>query len=219
MSSILPEAVETLLTLASPKPHPVLAEMTEYGDERGFPTVGPGVGQFLTVATRMIQAERVFEFGSGFGYSAAWFAEGLPPSGEIILTDYDEANLETAAEYLDKLEYQGTARFETGDAIESFKETEGRFDVILIDLEKEQYTDAFTRASERLNPGGIIVADNMVAGPVEPEMVTKALRGEGPVDPATGGVARYIEQVRMAPDFETAFIPLGEGIAVSYKPP
>lgn len=217
MSSLLPEAVETLLALASPDTGPVLEEMTEHGEERGFPTVGPQVGQFLTVATMMVGAERVFEFGSGFGYSAAWFASGLPPTGEIVLTDYDGSNLDTAEEYLDELGFQGTARFEAGEAIEIFETIEGEFDVVLIDLDKEQYGDAFTRASTRLRDGGIIVADNMIDGPVDPEGVTRALRGEEPIDPATGGVARYIERVRTAPNFETAFVPLGQGIAVSYK--
>lgn len=217
MSRLLSDPVETLLTVASPEPDPVIQEMTAYGDERGFPTVGPDVGQFLTVAARMVDAERIFEFGSGFGYSAAWFVEALPADGEIILTDYDESNLQTAEGYLADLGFEGTARFESGDAVDSFDSVEGTFDVVLIDLDKEQYLDAFTRASSRLRDGGIIVADNMMEGPVDPESVTSALQGAEPVDPATGGVARYIERVRSAPSFETAFVPLGEGIAVSHK--
>lgn len=217
MSQLLSEDVETLLAVASPDPHPVLEEMTAYGEKRGFPIVGPDVGQFLTVAARMVDAERIFEFGSGFGYSAAWFARALPPDGEIILTDYDEENLAIAEDFLADLGVGGTARFEAGDAVERFAETEGTFDVVLIDLDKEQYVDAFARASERLTDGGIVVADNMMAGPVDPESVTAALQGAEPVEPATGGIARYIERVRSTAGFETAFLPLGEGIAVSHK--
>lgn len=217
MSQLLTDSVETFLSVASPEPHPVIQEMTRYGTERGFPTVGPDVGQFLTVAAQMVGAERIFEFGSGYGYSAAWFARALPDDGEIILTDYDEENLARAEEYLTDLGYEGAARFELGDAVERFEETEGDFDVILIDLEKEQYVDAFSRASERLTDGGIIVADNMMAGPVDADAVTAALRGREPVEPATAGIARYIERVRNAPNFETAFVPLGEGIAISYR--
>lgn len=219
MSQLLSDAVETLLSVASPQPHPVLEEMTAYGEERGFPTVGADVGQFLTLAARMVGADRIFEFGSGYGYSAAWFVQAMDADSEIILTDYDEANLATAQGFLADLGYQGTARFEAGDAVERFEETEGAFDVVLIDLDKEQYVDAFSRARERVAPGGIIVADNMMAGPVDAEAVTAALRGREPVEPATAGIARYIERVRSAPDFETAFVPLGEGIAISYRLP
>ncbi len=217
MSQLLPDTVETFLSVASPEAHPIIEEMTRFGAEQGFPTVGPDVGQFLTVAARMVGAERVFEFGSGYGYSAAWFAQALPEHGEIVLTDYDEENLRTAEGYLADLGYQGTARFQVGDAVEQFEETDGDFDVILIDLDKEQYVDAFSRASERVTGGGIVVADNMMAGPVDADAVTAALRGHEPVEPATAGIARYIERVRKAPNFETAFVPLGEGIAISYR--
>jgi len=217
MSQLLSGSVETFLSVASPAAHPVIDEMTRYGTERGFPTVGPDVGQFLTVAARMVDADRVFEFGSGYGYSAAWFVQALPADSEIVLTDYDEANLATAEGFLADLGYDGRARFRVGDAVETFESTEGTFDVVLIDLDKEQYVDAFTRASDRVRDGGIIVADNMMAGPVEPDSVTAALRGEEPVEPATAGIARYIERVRSASGFETAFVPLGEGIAISHK--
>ena len=216
MSQLLSDAVSSLLAAANPEPHPVLEEMTRYGEERGFPTVGPDVGQFLAVAARMVGARRVFEFGSGFGYSAAWFVQGLPEDGEIVLTDYDEDNLSTAHRFLSQLDYEGTVRYEQGDAIETFQSVEGTFDVVLIDLDKEQYTNAFARASERLRDGGVIIADNMMAGPVTPKSVKDALEGAEPVDAATAGIAQYIERVRSAPRFESAFVPLGEGIAVSH---
>lgn len=217
MTELLAAPVKTLLWEASPPPDDVIQEMTRYGDEQGFPTVGPDVGQFLTVAARMVNAKRIFEFGSGFGYSAAWFVEALPPTGEIVLTDYDRENLRNAEMYLDRLDFEGTARFEAGEAVSTFDATEGTFDVVLIDLDKEQYVDAFSRAAERLRDGGIVIADNMMEGPVDPESVTRALRGEEPVDPATAGIARYIDRVRSAQGFATAFVPLGSGIAVSHK--
>lgn len=217
MSELLSDPVSTLLSILGPDPDPVIEEMTAYADERRFPTVGRDVGQFLTVATRMVDARRVFEFGSGFGYSAAWFLRGLPDDGEIVLTDYDGENLAKADRFLEQLDFDGTIRYEQGDAIDTFSAIGGTFDIVLIDLEKRQYTNAFSLASERLEPGGVIVADNMMAGPVTPESVSGALRGKEPVDAATAGIAQYIDSIRNAPDFETAFLPLGEGIAVSHR--
>jgi len=138
-------------------------------------------------------------------------------SDGIVLTDYDGENLAKADRFLEQLDFDGTIRYEQGDAIDTFSAIGGTFDIVLIDLEKRQYTNAFSLASERLEPGGVIVADNMMAGPVTPESVSGALRGKEPVDAATAGIAQYIDSIRNAPDFETAFLPLGEGIAVSHR--
>ncbi|MFB6153148.1 MAG: O-methyltransferase [Halodesulfurarchaeum sp.] len=217
MGEFLSDTVETLISLGNPDPHPVLAEMTEHGRERGFPTVGPAVGQFLAVAADMIDADRVFELGSGFGYSAAWFAQALGPDGEIVLTDYREENLERAMDFFDRLNFEGRARFEQGDATDILEAVDGRFDIVLIDLEKREYPDAWETVRSRVPDGGLIIADNMMGGPVTPEGVTSALEGEETGDEATRGVATYIKHVRADAAFRSALVPLGEGIAISLR--
>jgi len=215
MSRILDDAVESLLAAANPEPSPLLAEMTEHGEDRGFPTVGPDASQFLRLLATLADAERVFEFGSGFGYSAAWFLSALPADGEIVLTDYDEGNLDEAREFLGRLDADATVHYEAGDAIESFERYDGPFDAVLLDHDKQRYAEAFDKVVEDIAPGGVVVADNIMEGPVNTEDVTDALRGGDPVDDQTAGIARYVERVRDDPDFETAHVPLGEGLAVS----
>jgi caffeoyl-CoA O-methyltransferase len=217
MSQVLDSTVEAFLEAANPAQSPVLEEMTDYGRDQNFPVVGPDVGQLLRVVARLADASRVFEFGSGFGYSGAWFLGALPEDGELVLTDYDPENLETAESFLSRLDSDATVHYEPGDAMATFQSYDGPFDVVLVDHEKSMYVDAFEDLRGDLAPGGVVVADNMMAGPVEPEAVTAALRGAAPADDHTEGVARYIEHVRDDPDFETVFVPLGEGIAVSVK--
>lgn len=217
MSQVLDSTVEAFLQAANPAPSPVLEEMTDYGRNQNFPVVGPDVGQFLRIVAHLADASRVFEFGSGFGYSGAWFLGALPDDGELVLTDYDEDNLETAESFLSRLDTGATVHYETGDAMATFEAYDGPFDVVLVDHEKSKYVDALEDLRGDLAPGGVVVADNMMAGPVEPEAVTEALRGADPVDDHTASVARYIEHVRDDPEFETAFVPLGEGVAVSVK--
>lgn len=217
MTSIDEAVVASLLDLANGDPDPVLERMEEYGRERDFPIVGPNVGRFLRVATRMVGAERVFEFGSGFGYSAVWIAGALPADGEIVLTDYDDENLDRARGFIDDAGYGALSTYHSGDAMRAFQETSGSFDVVLIDHEKRRYVDAFDLAAERIPDGGLVVADNMMDGPVDPEHVEAALDGDEPVDETTAGIASYIERVRDDPGFETVLVPLGQGIAVSVK--
>ncbi|MFW6003036.1 MAG: O-methyltransferase [Halanaeroarchaeum sp.] len=217
MTDILAESVESLLELGNDGSDPVVESMESYASERNFPIVGPSVGRFLRVAATMVEAERVFEFGSGFGYSAVWTAAALPDDGEIFLTDYDEENLDRARKFLDRAGYGRQARYRAGDAMTAFAETSGQFDLVLVDHEKARYAAAFEQVADRVRDGGIVVADNMMDGPVDPEDVESALAGADPVDERTAGIVSYIERVRDDPDFESVLVPLGQGIAVSVR--
>src|SRR3712207_3455171 len=79
---------------------PVLLEMEAEAAERGFPIVGRNVGMTLEVLARSAGARRVVELGSGFGYSAYWFARAVGSAGEVHCTDGDPANAEKASAYL-----------------------------------------------------------------------------------------------------------------------
>ena len=217
MSTILDPTIESLLSMGNGDPEPVLQRMADYGRDRDFPIIGPDAGQFLRVVATVVGAERVFEFGSGFGYSAVWFAGALPESGDIYLTDYDVKNLDRAREFMVEAGHGDIAHYRDGDALQSFDTTTGHFDVVLIDHEKSRYVDAFERAEDRLVDGGIVIADNAMAGPVEPAAVEAALGGSDPIDEVTEGIVTYIETVRDHPAFESALVPLGEGLVVSVK--
>lgn len=220
MSALVSEEVTRFARAVGPQPDAVLDEMDDYGDEIGFPTVGPAVGGWLAMLTELVDARRVFEFGSGFGYSAYWFARALPPTGEIVLTEIDADELDRAREYLQRGDLGDRATFEHGDALDIVEGYDGPFDVVLIDNEKHRYEEAFDAVREKVASGGVVVADNaMTSGSVEfGEMLELAEGGSvtGAND-STRGVAAYLARVRADPDFETAAIPLGEGIAVSHR--
>jgi predicted O-methyltransferase YrrM len=136
MSGRLPEAVERFVRLNGPEPHPVQEEMREYGREEGFPIIGPEVGGLLSAFVRMVGAERVFELGSGFGYSASWLAGALPADGHIALTEFDGDELDMAREFFERLGYADRATFERGDALEIVERYDGPVDVVRMDQEK-----------------------------------------------------------------------------------
>lgn len=217
MTDYLDPAVESILALGHEMPSEVIAEMDAYGREVNFPTVGPDVGRFLRVTALMADAERIFEFGSGFGYSAVWMADALPERGEIVLTDYDAENVDRAREFLERAGYDDLATFHVGDAVDAFAKTHGSFDLVLVDHEKHRYVEAFDLVAERLATGGVVIADNVLDGPVDPENVRAGLDGDEPIDDATAGIVSYVERVRDHPAFETAIVPLGQGIAVSVR--
>jgi len=213
----LPAVTEQFARSLAPPSDAVIAEMDERADREGFPTVGPAVGAWLRLLARLTDAERVFEFGSGFGYSAYWMAPAV--SGELVLTEIDADELAAAREYFDRGGYSDRAVFEHGDAIDIVEDYEEPFDVVLIDNEKHRYTEAFEAVRGKVPVGGVVAADNAVeAGPLDFDDIRALLAGESvEATEASHGIAAYLERVRNDPAFETGLLPLGEGVAVSIR--
>ncbi|PCR90541.1 O-methyltransferase [Natrinema ejinorense] len=220
MTDVLTDEIARFVRAVGPDPDETLIEMDEYAAAEGFPHVGPEVGAFLRFVARLSDPKRIFEFGSGYGYSAYWFADALPDDGEIVLTEVDEDELELAREYMAAGGYDGLTAYELGDAMETIDRYEGPFDVVLIDHQKERYADAFEAVRSKVPVGGVVVADNAItASVVDFDRLLEWAAGGSPttVNEHTQGVIDYLETVRADPAFETVVVPLGEGIAVSYR--
>ncbi|MFD1564783.1 O-methyltransferase [Haloarchaeobius amylolyticus] len=220
MTDVLTDDIARFVRAAGPDPDETLIEMDEYAAAEGFPHVGPEVGAFLRLVAQLTGAERIFEFGSGYGYSAYWFAEALPGDGEIVLTEVDADELELAREYMAAGGYDAIARYEHGDAMAAIDRYDGPFDVVLIDHEKHRYADAFEAVRSRVPVGGVVIADNAITASVVDFDDLLAWAEGTPADETnehTQGIIDYLETVRADPAFETVIVPLGEGIAVSYR--
>jgi predicted O-methyltransferase YrrM len=217
---LISETVANIAEGVRPERDDVLREMDERAEREGFPTVGPAVGGWLTLLARAVDAERVFEFGSGFGYSAYWFARALDDEGEVVLTEIDAGELDDARDYFERGGVADRAQFEHGDAIDILERYDGPFDVVLLDNQKSRYVEAFEAVREKLRPGSLVLADNAVtAGVIDSDDVAALLAGESRPDArdASTGIADYLAHVRDDADFETSLLPLGEGVAVSVR--
>lgn len=218
MTELLPAETARFLRATTLAPDEIAREMESHDEE--FPTVGREVGQFLRLLARLVDAETIFEFGSGFGYSAYWFAGALDEEGRVILTEVDADELDQAREFLRRAGLADRAIFEHGDALEIVERYDGPFDVVLVDNEKRDYPAAFEAVREKVRPGGVVVADNAMTSSVQDfEATLLAMEGDEPgdVDEETRGVIEYLRTVRDDPGWETSVLPLGEGIAVSVK--
>ena len=204
---IVDPAIERYLHELSNPRDPILREMEVLAAERRFPIVGPMVGRLLHMLTRLIRARRVIELGSGFGYSAYWFARALPPGGTVILTDRDGRQAAEAASFLERGGYTDRVRIEVGDALEILDRVGGEFDIVFNDIDKAEYPRVLDKAAAALRPGGLLISDNM--------LWFGAVLDEAPSDPATRGVQELTRLLYNSPEFETVLIPLRDGVTVS----
>jgi predicted O-methyltransferase YrrM len=162
--ALLPPHLHRYLdSLVPPRP-PELAAMEEEAARTRFPIIGPAAGQCCYLIARMIGARRVFEMGSGFGYSTAWFARAVAENGggEVFHVVWDEALSARARAHLDALGLGGVVRYRVGEAVATLRETAGPFDLIFNDIDKPAYPDSLEVIASRLRPGGVLIVDNML---------------------------------------------------------
>lgn len=220
MESIVAEDIARFASTIGPDSDSVIEEMDAYAEDAGFPTVGPDVGGWLSLLVRVTDARSVFEFGSGYGYSAYWFAQSLPDDGEIVLTEHDSEKLDRAHEYLSRGGYLDQVTLEQGDAIETIERYDEMFDIVFFDHEKHRYREAFETVREQVSSGGLVIADNvMTAPPVVDfdDLVAFVDGNDVEMSEGSRGIIDYLESVTNDSAFETAILPLGEGVAVSHK--
>ena len=213
------ETVERYVRATGASHSEVQSEMADYADENGFPIIGPDAGAVLRMLARLTDAERVFEFGSGYGYSASWFLDG--GADEVVLTEIDEDELDMARTFLDRAGDADRAQFEHGDALETVDAYDGPFDVVLIDHDKPRYAQGFDKAREKVPEGGVIVADNMTRGPIDLDALTAYFADDEPLpedaSDGTEGIANYVEHVHADPAFESFVLPVGSGLCLSTR--
>jgi predicted O-methyltransferase YrrM len=166
--------------------------------------VGPITGRFLNELVKAMRASRVLEIGTSYGYSALWLAEAVRETrGELTTLELHARKSEHAREQLTRAGLAGAVRFVVGDALETLQTLPGPFDVVLIDLWKDQYVPIFDAVYPRLAPGAAVVADNMTH-PVSTLHLARA----------------YRQHVRAMPHISSVLLPLGSGIEVSrFKAP
>src|SRR3970040_1346006 len=108
------------------------------------PIIGPICGHLLYQITRSLKARRVFEMGSGYGYSTAWFAQAVKENGggEVHHVVWEEKLSLLARGHLAALGYQGLVKYTVGEAIQALQVAEGSFDIIFMDIDKQDYPKA-----------------------------------------------------------------------------
>ena len=211
MAKISYDKVQDYLTSLVPPREPELQKMEEYADKNNFPIIGPACGYYCYQLARMLNARSIFELGSGYGYSTAWFAKAVMENGGGVVhhTVWDEDLSKRAAGHLSALGRGDVVRYHIAEAVETLRQTEGPFDVIFNDIDKDAYPSSLPVIKEKLRPGGILIIDNMIwhgqiLDPNDHEKTTEAIR-------------EFTNTITMDSDWIVSLIPARDGMIVAYK--
>jgi predicted O-methyltransferase YrrM len=188
-----------------------LEQMEGYGKRTGFPIIGPACGHFCYLTARLIDARQVFEMGSGYGYSTAWFARAVQENGggRVVHTVWDEDLSRRARGHLDAMGYEGIVEYRVQEAIGALRSSEGPFDLIFLDIDKEDYPEALEVIEAKLRSGGVLLADNLLRhGAV--------LDGRDRT-PQTQGVRAITRRVMEGENWIASIVPMRDGLLLAYR--
>jgi predicted O-methyltransferase YrrM len=211
MSEIDYQAAQKYLTTLVPPREPEMQKMEEIAERDDFPIIGPVCGYYCYQLARMINAKSVFELGSGYGYSTAWFAKAVKENGgrTVHHTVWDEDLSKRAQKHLSVLGIRDVVRFHVAEAVETLRQTAGPFDLIFNDIDKQGYPDSLPVIKEKLRHGGVLLVDNTlwsgrVYDPNNHEKNTEAIR-------------RFTRDITSDLDWIVSLFPARDGMMVAYK--
>lgn len=200
--------IEDYMESLTPAGDSILKEMEEHARVSEFPIVGPLVGRLLFQLALMINAKSVLELGSGFGYSAYWFAKAVGEDGSVVYTDISDENARAAGDFFSRAGLGQRLDIRTGDAVKILEGSPGGFDIIFNDIDKEYYPLVVKAAYEKLRKGGIFITDNVLWS-------GRVLRQDD--SPSTEGVREFTRLLLSHEGFFTTIMPLRDGVSVSLK--
>jgi caffeoyl-CoA O-methyltransferase len=170
---------------------------------------GHAQGKFLELISKMINPDAILEIGTFTGYSAICLAKGLKPDGKLITIEINDELTSFAESYFIKSGLKNKIKPITGNALEIIPSLDFQFDLVFIDGDKREYSDYFNVAFEKVRPGGIILADNVLWG-------GKALEKDSK-DQQTKGIIEFNSMIKERDDIENYILPLRDGLMIIRK--
>jgi caffeoyl-CoA O-methyltransferase len=219
VSELTYQAAQDYLASLVPPREKEMQKMEAYAEKLDFPIIGPVCGYYCYQLARMIGAKSIFELGSGYGYSTAWFAKAVKETcaeqgrsnggGVVHHTVWDEKLSKLAGRHLSKLGLSDLVQFHVAEAVETLRQETGPFDIIFNDIDKEAYPASLPVIKEKLRKGGLLIIDNM--------LWYGRIFDDKDVSPATEGVREFTRQITADKDWIVSLAPMRDGMIIAYK--
>ena len=168
-------------------------------------------GRLLSMISKLVNPKNILEIGTYTGYSALCLAEGMRSDGVLHTIDINEELIDFQRKYFDKSGFGKQIHQHLGNALEIIPKLDTTFDLIFIDADKENYPNYFNIIIDKLNPGGIILSDNVLwSGKVLETTFKKD-------DTSTPALIKYNALLKNDKRVETVLLPIRDGLTISRK--
>jgi predicted O-methyltransferase YrrM len=193
-------------------PAPLLLELEQHGKADDIPIVDRETGRMLSVLVHAMQANRILEIGTAYGYSTLWMALAMPPAGRIWTIDPDPERTEIAAESLRRADKFDMIEIINQPALEVLPTFPVRnLDIIFIDAVKTEYEEYLDLAIPLLKRSGLVIVDNLLWS------------GKSGAEPAAGdsdstkAIREFNRTFLNHPQLDATIVPIGDGIGIGSK--
>lgn len=168
-------------------------------------------GRVLSMISKLVNPKHILEIGTYTGYSALCLAEGMQTDGELHTIDINEELFDFQRKYFDQSNYAAQIHQHLGNALDIIPKLNTTFDLVFIDADKENYPAYFDCIIDKLNPGGIILSDNVLwSGKILDTTFKKE-------DTSTPALIAYNKLLKDDPRIETVLLPIRDGLTISRK--
>jgi predicted O-methyltransferase YrrM len=200
------------LTRLHREPSPLLLECEQQGIYDEVPIVDRAVGRMLSVLVHCMQANRVLELGTAYGYSTLWMALALPPAGHIWTIDPDTDRTQVASSYLERAGKLDAVEFINSPALEVLPSFYARnLDIVFIDAVKTEYEEYLELCVPMLKRSGLILVDNLLWG------------GEAAAEPNyddsedVKAIRSFSKAFLNHPLLDATILPIGDGFGIGAR--
>ena len=194
------------------EPPPLVLECEQQGAYDRIPVVDRAVGRMLSVLVHCMQANRILEIGTAYGYSTLWMALALPPAGRIWTIDPDTERTNVAATFLERAGKRDVVEIINQPALEILPTFYGRnLDIVFLDALKTEYEAYLELCIPMLKRAGLIVVDNLLwSGGV-------AARPSAADTADTKALRAFNKTFLNHPQLDATIVPIGDGIGIGAR--
>ncbi|MDQ6930934.1 MAG: O-methyltransferase [Candidatus Eremiobacteraeota bacterium] len=191
---------------------PLLLELEQHGYREEIPIIARSTGRLLSVLVHCMQAHRILELGTAFGYSTLWMAQALPPAGRIWTVDPDTERTTVAVEYFQRAGVRDKVDVMNQSALEVLPLFPQRnLDIIFIDSVKSQYEEYLELCLPLLKLSGLVVIDNLLWG----GRVCQKPHKED--DETVRALRKFNKTFLNHPSLDATIVPVGDGTGIGTR--
>jgi caffeoyl-CoA O-methyltransferase len=167
-------------------------------------------GRFLSMISKLIAPHYILEIGTYTGYSALCLAEGLKSDGKLITIDPNEETNFFAKKYFKESLYASQIELLEGQALDIIPKLPDAIDLVFIDADKKNYLNYFNSVLDKVRPGGLIIADNVLWS-------GKVVNNKEMMDTDTAIINGFNEHVSSDESVEALLMPVRDGLMLLRK--
>ena len=207
----LPEDLDEYIVAHSQKEPELLAQLNRETNQKILqPRMLSGhyQGRILSLLSKLKMPQTILEIGTYTGYSALCLAEGLSENGKLHTIDINEELADFQKKYFDLSDYSQQIVQHTGDATEIIPRLDEKFDLVFIDADKPNYPAYFKLVIDKMNPGGLIISDNVLWS-------GKVIEKVKDDDESTKALLAYNKMLVDEERVETVLLPVRDGLTLT----